>query len=68
MNANMLNKEQMVAVYVPVLTLKKFGELVGLEPGVLSAQVDRGYWPTLKVGKRVFVNVELVRQRALEQS
>ncbi|MFM0260908.1 hypothetical protein [Paraburkholderia sediminicola] len=54
-------------VTVPVLTREKFAELTGLPLAVLVAQCERGYWPTVRVGKRVLVNVELVRKQALDR-
>lgn len=59
--------EDHLPVSVPVVTRERFAELTGLPLAVLVAQCERGYWPTVKVGKRVLVNVELVRKRALDQ-
>ncbi|MBB5507143.1 MULTISPECIES: hypothetical protein [Paraburkholderia] len=56
-----------VSISTPLLTREAFANAVGLPAGVIIAQCDKGYWPTMKVGKRVFVNVELIRKRALEQ-
>ncbi|WP_186223174.1 hypothetical protein [Burkholderia gladioli] len=56
-----------VSISTPLLTREAFASAVGLPAGVIIAQCDKGYWPTMKVGKRVFVNVELIRKRALEQ-
>lgn len=53
---------------VPLMTVEKFSLLVGLEPGVVQAQADRGYWPTLRVGRRRFVNVEAVRIAAARRA
>lgn len=55
------------SISTPLLTREAFASAVGLPAGVIIAQCDKGYWPTMKVGKRVFVNVELIRKRALEQ-
>ncbi|RQT21993.1 hypothetical protein DF037_29530 [Burkholderia contaminans] len=55
------------SISAPLLTREAFAIAVGLPAGVIIAQCDKGYWPTMKVGKRVFVNVELIRKRALEQ-
>lgn len=59
--------ESSVTISVPFLTREKFAELMGLPLPVFVAQCERGYWPTVKVGKRVLVNVELVRKQALEK-
>lgn len=50
---------------VPLMTREAFAAAIGLPVSVLAAQIDRGYWPTLKVGKYSFINVELVRRNAL---
>jgi hypothetical protein len=52
---------------VPVMTREAFAAAVGLPVTVLAAQCDRGYWPTLKVGKYSLINVELVRKAALSK-
>lgn len=54
-------------VLVPLMTRKAFAKAIGLEFSVLRAQCDRGYWPTVKKGKRVFINVEAVRLQAVEK-
>lgn len=46
---------------MPVMTPEAFANSIGLPLSILQAQCKRGYWPTIKVGKRVFVNVEAVR-------
>lgn len=54
------------AISVPLMTRECFAAAIGLPASVFIAQTSRGYWPTLKIGKRVFVNIELIRKRALE--
>lgn len=54
-------------MYAPLMTREAFAAAVGLPLGVLVAQCDRGYWPQVSVGKRVFINVEAVRLSALER-
>ena len=46
---------------VPVMTREAFAQAIGLPVGVLTAQAERGYWPQITVGRRVFINVEAVR-------
>lgn len=53
---------------VPLMTREAFAQAVGLPVGVLAAQADRGYWPQIKVGTRIFINVEAVRIRAAERA
>lgn len=45
----------------PLMTVPAFAALVGLEATVVQAQASRGYWPTVRVGKRLLINVEAVR-------
>lgn len=52
----------------PLMTRERFAEWVGIPHGVLQAQCDRGYWPQITVGKRVFINVEAVRVKAAERA
>jgi len=52
---------------VPLMTREAFALAVGIPVGVLVAQAERGYWPQITVGKRVFINVEAVRAKALER-
>lgn len=53
----------MALVSVPVLTRQAFAEAIGLPQGVLIAQCERGYWPQITIGKRVFINLEVLRSR-----
>lgn len=53
---------------VPLMTRAAFASAVGLPLGVLTAQADRGYWPQITIGKRVFINVEAVRLKAIERA
>lgn len=57
-----------IALSMPLMTLEAFSKAIGLELTVLKAQQARGYWPTLRVGKRVFINVEVVRIKAAERA
>lgn len=41
----------------PVVTITKFAESVGLPESVVLNQVHKGYWPTVKIGKRRLINV-----------
>lgn len=50
----------------PLMTVERFAEWIGLPAEVCQAQADRRYWPIVLIGKRRFINVELVRKQALE--
>lgn len=60
-------RAEQFSVFAPLMALDAFAKLVGIEATVLRAQVSRGYWPTVKVGKRLFVNVEAVRMKAAQR-
>ena len=60
--------ESALSVGVPLMTRQAFALAVGLPIGVLIAQAERGYWPQITIGKRVFINVEAVRLKAVEKA
>lgn len=55
-------------VSTPLMTREAFAKVIGLPLGVLVSQCERGYWPQITVGKRVFVNVEAIRVKAAERA
>jgi len=57
-----------IATLPPVMTREAFANATGLPLGVLIKQSERGYWPTVKIGKRIFINVEVVRIKAAERA
>lgn len=59
-----MNPVEHVGLSLPLMTREAFASAIGLPVGVLIAQADRGYWPQITVGKRVFINVEAVRLKA----
>lgn len=50
----------------PVMTVELWASVVGLPVGVIASQVSNGYWPTVRVGKRVLINAEAVRRAAFD--
>lgn len=53
----------------PLVTRKRWAEMLGLPLGVLTAQCERGMWgPPVRIGKRVFVNVEAIRLKCAERA
>jgi len=52
---------------VPLMTIEAFAEAIGMTLATLRGQVYRGYWPTLKIGKKVFINLEAVRLIAIQK-
>lgn len=57
-----------IAVLMPLMTPQSFARAMGIQLSVFQAQCNRGYWPTIKVGKRVFINVEAIRIKAAERA
>ncbi|MGK5033582.1 hypothetical protein [Janthinobacterium lividum] len=55
------------SIPVPLMTREAFASAIGLPLGVLVGQCERGYWPQVTIGKRVFVNVEAVRMHAAQR-
>lgn len=53
---------------VPLMTRERWAAAIGLPATVVIAQCERGYFPLVTVGKRVFVNVEAVRIAAAKKA
>ena len=53
---------------VPLMTRELFSAAIGLPLSVFKAQCERGYWPQITIGKRVFVNMEAVRTLAVQRA
>ncbi|TBV13205.1 DNA-binding protein [Stutzerimonas kirkiae] len=53
----------------PMMPWQAFADWIGMgdEPIVVRTWVERGYLPSLKVGKRVMVNVALLTKELLER-
>ena len=52
-----------IAILAPEMTIEKYAEAVGVTPRVVRSWIERGYIPSVKVGKWRLVNVA---QRTLE--
>ncbi|WP_394461701.1 hypothetical protein [Roseateles sp. BYS180W] len=53
----------------PLVSRERWAEMLGLPPGVVIAQCERGMWGApIRVGKRVFVNVEAIRLQCAERA
>lgn len=44
-------------VFVPLLTIEKFAQSVGVTPHVVDGWIKRGYITTTKIGRRRLVNM-----------
>ena len=52
-----------VCAFVPLCTRERFAQFSGLEEGVIRGMCDRGYLPTVKVGRYSMINlVALIRE------
>lgn len=48
---------------VPVMNRERFAELSGFDIGVVNAWIDRGYLPSIKIGRYRCINlVKLIRE------
>jgi len=51
----------------PLVTRERYAEISGLSLSVLNAQIDKGYWPVVRVGKYSLVNLALIQKACLER-
>jgi len=54
------------AIVPPVMHKEKFAELVGVSLGIVDGWCDRGYVPTVRVGKYSLVNLALLNVQCLK--
>lgn len=54
-------------VNVPVMEKSKFAELVGVDVGVVNGWIDKGYIPSMKLGKHRLVNIALLAEECMKQ-
>lgn len=54
-------------ISIPIITAERFAEITGTPLGVIEAQLDRRILPVLRIGKRRFINLEVLRQMALSE-
>ncbi|KVG12117.1 hypothetical protein [Burkholderia thailandensis] len=52
---------------VPMMSREAFAAAIGLPVGVIVGFCNKGYLPTVSVGKYSLINVALLQQRCLEQ-
>lgn len=48
--------------FVPVCTRERFAQFSGLDEGVIRGMCDRGYLPTIKLGKYSLINLVALMQ------
>ncbi|KVE38413.1 MULTISPECIES: hypothetical protein [Burkholderia] len=52
---------------VPVMSREAFASAIGLPIGVIIGFCNKGYLPTVNIGKYSLINVALLQQRCLDQ-
>jgi hypothetical protein len=52
---------------VPIMERSKFAELVGVDVGVVNGWIERGYLPSIKMGKHRLVNIALLAKECIER-
>ncbi len=52
---------------VPVMHQERFAELVGVSVGTVNGWVDKGYVPSIVIGRHRLVNMALLTKDCLEQ-
>lgn len=50
---------------VPVMDRERFADLVGIELGVVNGWIDRGYVPTVKIGRHRLINIAVLTMDSL---
>ena len=55
--------------YPPLMPWRKFADSIGMgeEHGVVRGWLDRGYLPAVTIGKRLMVNMVLLRKQLMER-
>lgn len=51
---------------VPVMAADRFAELVGVSSDVVRGWIDKGYLPTMKIGRYRLVNLAALQREALQ--
>ena len=51
----------------PVITKRRFAEISGLTEEIVRGMVDRGYLPSLKIGKHRMINMTLMTRASCDR-
>lgn len=49
-------------IAVPVMARDQFARTIGVDPGVVNGWCDRGYVPTIRIGKYSLINLFLLEK------
>lgn len=52
---------------VPVMSRRKFADLVGVTEDTVTGWINRGYLPAVEIGKYRLVNLALLNKHAMDQ-
>lgn len=52
---------------VPVMSRRKFAELVGVTEDTVTGWINRGYLPVVEIGRYRLVNLVLLNKHAMDQ-
>ncbi len=56
-----------VSVQIPLMTRERFAGLTGLDEGVLRGMINKGYLPTLKLGRHRLINLVALSKQCEEE-
>lgn len=62
-----LSSGSTISITPPYVTKQRFSELSGLQEEVIRGMIDKGYLPTVKIGRYRLINLTLITKEALEQ-
>lgn len=56
-----------LCAFVPVCTRERFAQFSGLEEGVIRGMCDKGYLPTIRLGKYSLINLVALAKQCNEE-
>jgi len=65
--ASLPSLQQGQPLLIPLMSIDRFSELVGVSKGVLRGNIDKGYIPTKTVGRRRMVNLSKLNHDLIGQ-
>ncbi|MBI5658373.1 MAG: hypothetical protein HZC43_02225 [Nitrosomonadales bacterium] len=55
-------------VNMPLISRRRFAELIGMSEGVVQAWIARGYLPVYEIGKYRLINLALLNHMAMQKA